>query len=49
MRDAADPIIVAVTGGRVSGAFEDGVHVFRGLPYAAPLIGANRWRPPQPV
>src|SRR5580698_3593300 len=49
MRDAADPMVVGITGGRVSGAFEDGVHVFRGLPYAAPLKGANRWRPPQPV
>jgi para-nitrobenzyl esterase len=49
MRDAADPIILTVTGGRVRGDFDDGVHTFRGLPYAAPLIGANRWRAPQPT
>ena len=49
MKDAADPIIAAVTGGRVAGAREDGVAVFRGVPFAAPLVGPNRWRAPQPV
>ncbi|HXQ10808.1 MAG TPA: carboxylesterase family protein [Caulobacteraceae bacterium] len=40
---------MAVTGGRVAGTLEDGVHVFRGLPFAASIAGANRWRAPQPV
>lgn len=49
MKDAADPIIATVTGGRIAGALEDGVAVFRGVPFAAPLTGADRWRAPQPV
>ncbi len=35
-----------VAGGETSSS---GVRVFRGLPFAAPPVGDNRWRPPQPV
>jgi para-nitrobenzyl esterase len=31
------------------GAQTSGVRLFRGIPYAAPPIGENRWRAPQPV
>ncbi|MFI9344615.1 carboxylesterase/lipase family protein [Streptomyces sp. NPDC052773] len=34
--------------GAVRGAYEDGVAVFRGIPYAAPPFGPNRFRPPVP-
>ena len=44
---SAAPIVV--TGdGAVRGAVKDGVHVFKGIPYAAPPFGANRLRAPQP-
>jgi para-nitrobenzyl esterase len=35
--------------GAVSGLEEDGLVVFRGIPYAARPIGERRWRPPAPV
>jgi para-nitrobenzyl esterase len=39
---------VKVDGGALSGAVEDGVRVFKGIPFAAPPIGDLRWKPPQP-
>jgi para-nitrobenzyl esterase len=34
--------------GRVAGREEDGIHVFRGIPYARPPVGALRFRAPEP-
>jgi carboxylesterase type B len=46
---AASPT-VAVDSGRLAGTLDDaGMRVFRGIPYAAPPVGALRWREPQPV
>lgn len=41
--------IVTVAEGKVRGRLENGIQVYRGLPYAAPPVGQNRWRPPLPV
>ncbi len=38
-----------VTGGSVRGRHHDGVNAFLGIPYAAPAVGADRYRAPQPV
>lgn len=40
--------VVATPYGDVRGRYEDGVAVFRGVPYAAPPFGARRFRPPVP-
>jgi para-nitrobenzyl esterase len=38
-----------VTGGRLKGVLEKDVAVFKGIPFAAPPVGALRWKVPQPV
>lgn len=44
-----DTCIASTTAGQIRGEVRDGIHVFRGVPYAAPPVGPNRFRPPQPV
>src|SRR3954454_5273164 len=41
--------IVETASGRVAGAVEDDLAVFKGIPFAAPPVGPLRFRPPQPV
>ena len=43
------PPDVATRDGRLRGAAEQGVEVFRGIPFAAAPVGPLRWRAPQPV
>ena len=38
---------VSTSYGRVRGMVEDGVHVFRGIPFAKPPLGDARWRAPE--
>src|SRR5262245_25550072 len=43
-----DGLTIATAQGPVHGALDDHTRSFLGLPYAAPPVGANRFRPPQP-
>ena len=40
---------VKVEGGLLEGTVEDGLRVYRGIPYAAPPVGNFRWQPPRPA
>ncbi|RYY27124.1 MAG: carboxylesterase family protein [Sphingomonadales bacterium] len=42
---AAQPVVHAPAG-PVRGVDADGQHVFKGIPYALPPVGENRWKPP---
>src|SRR5262249_18572096 len=46
---ASDPLTVQMNAGAVRGINDGTVNEWLGVPYAAPPVGANRWRPPQPV
>lgn len=40
---------VTISHGTLSGSETNGIHSFKGIPYAAPITGENRWLPPQPI
>ena len=40
--------VVQVEQGQLRGSVVNGLHIFKGVPYAAPIDGPNRFRAPQP-
>jgi para-nitrobenzyl esterase len=47
--ETTDQPSAVISTGQLAGAVENGVAVFRGIPYAAPPVGPLRWRAPQPA
>jgi len=47
--DNRDPLEVEIDTGVVHGIAQGGTRAFLGIPYAAPPVGADRWRPPRPA
>ncbi|HEY3390679.1 MAG TPA: carboxylesterase family protein [Prolixibacteraceae bacterium] len=46
---AQQPSPVKVQEGLVQGTFENGLTVYKGIPFAAPPVGELRWKAPQPA
>jgi para-nitrobenzyl esterase len=46
---AQQPTLVKVDGGLLQGTSEDGLTVYRGIPFAQPHVGDLRWKAPRPV
>src|SRR6266567_474891 len=44
-----EDLVAGTTAGALRGARENGIAVFRGVPYATPPVGGLRFTPPQPV
>lgn len=50
MASCAQNLVVDVEGGQIEGVIDqEGIVVYKGIPYAAPPVGELRWKHPQPV
>lgn len=47
--ETPDTLVIDVAGGRVRGYLSGDIAIFKGIPYAAPTGGDNRFMPPRPV
>ncbi|MEZ4904215.1 MAG: carboxylesterase family protein [Spirosomataceae bacterium] len=45
----AQEVVVQTTEGKVEGYSKEKVRIFKGIPFAAPPVGALRWKAPQPA
>ncbi|WP_308909103.1 carboxylesterase/lipase family protein [Pseudokordiimonas caeni] len=49
LSSAAESPVVQAPSGPVKGEAKDGLHIFKGIPYALPPVGDLRWKPPVAV
>ena len=47
--NSSGPGVIKTERGYVSGIYENGIWVYRGIPYAEPPTGDLRWKPPEPA
>jgi para-nitrobenzyl esterase len=47
--DVPERAIVTLSLGQLEGTRQEGVAIFKGVPFAASPVGERRWQPPQPV
>lgn len=45
----SEEAIVNTKNGKLEGFSRNGLHIFKGIPYATPPVGELRWMPPRPV
>lgn len=45
--DEVDGPVIKTSSGLVQGVVHEGIHIFRGIPYAVAPVGQRRWRPSQ--
>ncbi|MCM8731641.1 MULTISPECIES: carboxylesterase/lipase family protein [unclassified Hephaestia] len=45
---AADPPVVTIAQGTFVGSADEGLRIFKGIPYALPPVGERRWQSPAP-
>ena len=41
--------IVSTVSGKLEGSYQNGLYIFKGIPFAAPPLGDLRWMPPQSI
>ncbi len=44
-----EKVVIETKSGKIEGNYQEGLYIFKGIPYAVPPVGERRWLPPEPV